>query len=196
MRMGCREEEGPGSLNLSASDVGKHTLDSSEIPPWVLLAPYHRKNFIQRKPDDRISTTLTQLDLEDLLFAFQPTVLWFLAPSFDRAALTEVHPSPSLHIFSFQNTPLSCFSSRLSDRPSLGPWVGSTSPFLPFHGRVSHSSVWTLVPTLRALLCRTLLACNSCRLYWVEGCRPWSHSFLQPQDAALFGKRVVAALMS
>ena len=196
MGMGCREMEGPGSLNLSASHMGKHTLDSSEIPPWVLLALYYRKNFIQRKTDDRVSTTLTQLDLEDLLFAFQPTVLWFLAPSFDRAALTEVHPSPSLHIFSFQDTPLSCFSSRLSDRPSLGLWVGSTSSFLSFYGRVSHSSVCTLVPTLRALLCRTLLACNSCHLYWVEECGPWSHSFLQPQDGALFGKRVVVALMS
>ena len=29
MGVECREEEGPGSLNLSASDVGKHILDSS-----------------------------------------------------------------------------------------------------------------------------------------------------------------------
>ena len=141
-------------------------------PLWVLLAPYYRNNSIQRKTDDRISTTRTQLELEDLLFAFQPTVLWFLAPSLDRAALTEVNPSPSLHISGFQNTPLSCFSSCLSDRPSLGLWVGSTSSFLPFHGRVSHSSVCTLVLTLRTLFCRTLLACNICHLYWVEECRP------------------------
>ena len=149
---------------------------------------------MKRKTDDRISTTRTHLELEEFYLLFSPLSSGFWPHHATKTAVTEVNSSPSLGISGFQNAPLSCFSSHLSDHPSSGLCVGSpSSPTMEEFPTVLCLH-WFSLSTL--YLAELSFHVNSCHLYWVEERHPQSHFFLQLQDVTLFGNRVVAAIIS